>query len=55
MDLGISTRVAPLLEEVRRFVSEEVAPLEQEAGRSPRQEDPVDGPSGEDAAGANRG
>lgn len=30
MDLGISTRVAPLLEEVRRFVSEEVAPLEQE-------------------------
>ncbi len=30
MDLGISSRVAPLLEQVRRFVSEEVAPLEQE-------------------------
>jgi acyl-CoA dehydrogenase len=30
MDLGISTKVAPLLEEVRRFVAEEVAPLEHE-------------------------
>ena len=30
MDLGISTRVTPLLEKVRRFVSEEVVPLEQE-------------------------
>jgi len=30
MDLGISTKVAPLLEEVRRFVAEEVSPLEHE-------------------------
>ncbi|MEJ2532011.1 MAG: acyl-CoA dehydrogenase family protein [Halioglobus sp.] len=30
MDLGISTKVAPLLEEVRGFVAEEVAPLEHE-------------------------
>ena len=30
MDLGISSRVAPLLEEVRRFVAEEVVPLEHE-------------------------
>ena len=30
MDLGISAKVAPLLEEVRRFVSEEVVPLEHE-------------------------
>jgi len=30
MDLGISKKVAPLLEAVRRFVSEEVVPLEHE-------------------------
>jgi acyl-CoA dehydrogenase len=30
MDLGISTKVAPLLEEVRGFVAEQVAPLEHE-------------------------
>jgi len=30
MDIGISSKVAPLLEEVRRFVAEEVVPLEHE-------------------------
>ena len=30
MDLGISAKVAPLLAEVRRFMSEEIAPLEPE-------------------------
>ena len=30
MDLGISPRVAPLLAEVKRFMAEEIAPLEGE-------------------------
>jgi acyl-CoA dehydrogenase len=30
MDLGISTKIAPVLEDVRSFMTEEIAPLEQE-------------------------
>ncbi|MCB1731246.1 MAG: acyl-CoA dehydrogenase, partial [Halieaceae bacterium] len=30
MDLGISAKVAPLLADVRRFMNEEIAPLEHE-------------------------
>lgn len=30
MDLGISSKIAPLLEDVKRFMAEEIAPLEEE-------------------------
>jgi acyl-CoA dehydrogenase len=30
MDLGVSSKIAPILDDVRRFMSEEIAPLEEE-------------------------